>query len=529
MKQNTFIYTIFTIVCSLFIVSSCSQEENIENALQPKEFIINITDAGIHNAKNTRATEFGYTTTFQHGDKIGLFAVKDGQIVNDINNVCLSCYIMPTSTAWIPENKTLPYDEKLEGATYYAYYPYDETLATSFKANDSTDPFIDIVKNWTIGENQAGEYTKYDLMTGSAQAVLDGKNYTLNLKLNHRMAMVEIQLPSTTYNFTNTDQTIEPYSIPAANPTFTLAKGENEAIEIQPYYEAVTDKYRLLLNPETAYTVAGKFTSSENRNYAINITGIQAGTYAPYTIDGGTQKIDHELKIGDFYCSNGFLVAANEVENSEYKDKIIGIVYQIGTTDAIKADYPNCNHALVHALKRSEFTDQRWGTVSKHPSNPKWFEESFTIPKTATINGVKTIDRSSLETAMMGYEETKVWLNLTEVTLNEILKANLEGYTVKAPGFTTNWYVPSMREMLIIAENKTTLNEELTKVGGEVLWKDATWEALQKGIGYWTTTVRSDALLWLYTDCGDEEEQKNYLTYQVKEGTRGYYRFSLAF
>ena len=110
MKQNTFIYAIFTIVCSLFIVSSCSQEENIENALQPKEFIINITDAGIHNAKNTRATEFGYTTTFQHGDKIGLFAVKDGQIVNDINNVCLSCYIMPTSTAWIPENKTLPYD-----------------------------------------------------------------------------------------------------------------------------------------------------------------------------------------------------------------------------------------------------------------------------------------------------------------------------------------------------------------------------------------------------------------------------------
>lgn len=51
MKQNTFIYAIFTIVCSLFIVSSCSQEENIENALQPKEFIINITDAGIHNAK----------------------------------------------------------------------------------------------------------------------------------------------------------------------------------------------------------------------------------------------------------------------------------------------------------------------------------------------------------------------------------------------------------------------------------------------------------------------------------------------
>ena len=51
------------------------------------------------------------------------------------------------------------------------------------------------------------------------------------------------------------------------------------------------------------------------------ITGIEKGTYAPYTVDGGTKKIQHELKIGDFYCADGTLIKADQDLESEDKTK----------------------------------------------------------------------------------------------------------------------------------------------------------------------------------------------------------------
>lgn len=295
MKRNIFVYTI-ALACSL-LIAACSQDENITLSNNDKnKILINITDKAIYNSSKTRATtDETYKTTFENEDQIGLFAVKNGEIAGSINNVCL--IYNKTHDVWIPANGSLFYSSELEGATYYAYYPYKEEVSNSFKASIE-NPFAEIISNWKIGANMSGsEYTQYDLMTGSAEAELSGKNYSLNLTLEHQMAMVVIQLPSTTYEFTNQGTTIAPYNIPAANPTFKLTKGESENIEVQPYYEPSTDKYRLLINPTTTYKINGTFISSENKQYEIAITGIEKGTYAPYTVDGGTKKIQHELKI----------------------------------------------------------------------------------------------------------------------------------------------------------------------------------------------------------------------------------------
>ena len=528
MKRNIFVYTI-ALACSL-LIAACSQDENITLSNNDKnKILINITDKAIYNSSKTRATtDETYKTTFENEDQIGLFAVKNGEIAGSINNVCL--IYNKTHDVWIPANGSLFYSSELEGATYYAYYPYKEEVSNSFKASIE-NPFAEIISNWKIGANMSGsEYTQYDLMTGSAEAELSGKNYSLNLTLEHQMAMVVIQLPSTTYEFTNQGTTIAPYNIPAANPTFKLTKGESENIEVQPYYEPSTDKYRLLINPTTTYKINGTFISSENKQYEIAITGIEKGTYAPYTVDGGTKKIQHELKIGDFYCADGTLIKADQDLESEDKTKIIGVIYQIGTTEAIRKDYPECTHALVYALKRNEGTGQRWGTVSS-VINKTLYTDILPAPVgTSSVNGQKIPNEE--EFSNTGYQDTKAWLNsdiaVVGADINSVVKEKLSSYSVQAPSFTTGWYVPSVKELLIIQEQNTTISSSLTKADGETLWQDSSWERLTSGSGYWTSTLRSESTIWVYTGLNEEgHREKNYLALNLK--TNSYYRFALAF
>lgn len=74
----------------LFGWAGCSQNEeevpgNVRNGI-----VLNVTDTGIiSNEPSTRTEDTGFVTTFTQGDQIGLFAVKDGAILDEII-ICLS-------------------------------------------------------------------------------------------------------------------------------------------------------------------------------------------------------------------------------------------------------------------------------------------------------------------------------------------------------------------------------------------------------------------------------------------------------
>ena len=511
MKRNQFIYVLL-FACSLF-VTSCSQDENAEIS-GSHQLYIHITDMGVIkiNDGETRATTNDkYQTTFTDGDQIGLFAVKNGQIIDNVENFCLQ--YNATHKVWMPTSGSLTYSPNLEGATYHAYYPYKEDITASFRA-DASDPFTEIASNWNIDADLSKEnYDKSDLMTGASTAELSGKNYTLNLTMKHRMAMVVIQLPTRTYQFSNTNPTIPSYSIPSSNPSFSISKNGNATTEIIPYYEEKTDMYRLLINPATTYTISGKFTSGENKRYDIEITEIEEGTYAPYTIDGGTQVIPHELKIGDLYCSDGSLISADKATlTDDEKAKVIGVVYNIGTTDAITKDYPACSHAIVHAVQRANEVKQRWGNASS-VSDKTWF-----------VNGLDKEDFSTIR----GYEDTKYWESVDNVggsDVNSHMKTWLATYEQAVPsGATTGWYVPCLKEMRILEEQVNIINSSLSKAGGEELWKDATFSTISSGTGYWSSTIRGEVTVWQATGGGkDKDLAANF------KNLNGFYRFSLAF
>ena len=64
----------------------CSQEDNFPDA--NGNMVINVYDAGMEAVGgNSRAvTDENYTTVFETGDCIGLFAIKDGAVWNNMNN-----------------------------------------------------------------------------------------------------------------------------------------------------------------------------------------------------------------------------------------------------------------------------------------------------------------------------------------------------------------------------------------------------------------------------------------------------------
>lgn len=131
-----------------------------------------------------------------------------------------------------------------------------------------------------------------------------------------------------------------------------------------------------------------------------------------------------------------------------------------------------------------------------------------------------------------GYQDTKAWLNsdidVVGADINSVVKEKLSSYSVQAPSFTTGWYVPSVKELLIIQEQNTTISSSLTKADGETLWQDSSWERLTSGSGYWTSTLRSESTIWVYTGLNEEgHREKNYLALNLK--TNSYYRFALAF
>lgn len=511
MKFYNSIQKALLFVCS-FAVLACSQQEEYTMPNTPNgvgSLDISVIDAGIYsNDPQSRAVTDGeYKTTFVEGDQIGLFAVNGGNVLEAVKNVCLTY----DGTKWtVAGGTTLPYTAEQAGADYYVYYPYTESLTSSFDASQADDPFATIVSNWTIGDDlEEDNYTKNDLMTsGKANATGSGQKFSLSFTLTHRMALVLVELPAVTYSFTNGGSN---YTIPASGVSFSIG-----GTAVKPFYDATSANYRLLVKPEAAMTIEGKFTNGQDKKYNIALAAgdLGQGKYAYYRIDGGNSSstpISHTLQIGDYYCADGSIVSKDA---NPAPSNAIGIVYQVGTTDAIKADFPSCDHALVYALKRVEGEAVKWG--SAQPTTASWYD----------AYGLTLYNVSGIQ----GYEDTKVWMGIEDGevdgrNINDIMKSLLESYRQanELPGVTTGWYVPSYKELDALENNATVINASLDAVSGERLWADAVASSVNADNKfYWSSTIRNNTAVVQY-----DPSNKTYGGYI--SGRNGYYRFSFGF
>lgn len=363
MKLLKHIYTL-PLLISLFsvaLLSGCSQKELPEDTTptgNTRSFTITVSDSGYQSSKgtptrsvgsgistrstgsdvSTRATENGISTTFTAGDEIGVYAVRNGQILNDIDNLRLTATDDGKGgIEWKVLLGTAP--EHYPGdATYYAYYPYQNIFPGDYEPDATAttlEDFFDIlIKNWNPAKDQSAysSYTRQDLMVsqGTVTPATGGGLARLSFAMKHCMALAVIELPRTEYMLIlHDDGYTWDYIIDSAPDT----KFNN----FTPY--CMSDgTYRLLVKPsQTDLQLTGSYAKNSTDIAEWTFTAnIAHGNYQTYAIDGGKNKTifaDHFLQIGDFFMKDGSLVSKDETLTEQQKADCIGIVFCAGRPD----------------------------------------------------------------------------------------------------------------------------------------------------------------------------------------------------
>lgn len=453
MKQYKFIQKLLLAVLALGC-ASCSQDEETQ-VNQQNLVVLNVADTGLVSSESqTRTVDDGFVTTFTQGDQLGLFAVKDGVIMDEINNMLLTY----NGSSW--SGKPILYDESLEGVVFYAYYPYqaDMTGKTDLQGEDFFAPLVDSW-NLTNAQSDQKEYAKQDLMTsGKTELIGENGNYSLSFQLSHRMSLVVVKLPSTHYLFTDAEGTVLP---------------------------------------------------------------------------------EETLQVGDFYYADGNIVSVTD-ENPPVKG-CIGVVYYVGKTfpselyegeygdvtkDALKRDYPACNHAFVVALTDGEDERIYWETEKKSIEFGKWFE---TLSLQSSFFNVQIADYgiSSKFEKMLGYNNIKVIETIVKQAPGSeyINIGSLQGYRDNCllPEMTTNWFIPSIQELAILYKNKDIVNQKL-----EIMQqKEMDFVLNDKQLGYWSSTEFNNQMMYAYNSKVTEKSIKEARAY--KSTRTAYLRFTFAF
>lgn len=502
---------------SATLLSGCSEselpggDENVDPSLTA--FTIQVTDGGYDPAEGetshaageqpaTRTTENSYATQFTAGDKIGVFAVKNGNIVSTVNNLCLVAVEgasgdgTTTTLEWqTTDGGTL---EIPNDVTCYAYYPYQEmlngTLVPATPAPKAAAFFADVIRKWTPTTDQSthAAYTASDLMIASCTS----SDQTLSFSMQHQMALVVIEVPKIRYRLTDADGKGLP-------PDYITDACEMQFNSSTPY-RMDDGTYRYLINPAAAVKkLSGGYISPTTEWEFVANAG--AGQYNEYIIDGGSGAIiekSHKLQPGDFYMKDGSLLSKDtKFLSAAQQVACLGVVYYVAdiTQDdpLLKKDHPDCTHGLVVAL-RDAAESLEWSSEEENISQ-QWLASQG---EKYCISSLKTGDK------MQGYANTKALkdynLSLGGDKLGyQVLPINsIETYAsiYPAPTNSSDWYFCSVMELKYMCwgqgeteqgrKGADMLDAQLKKVGESLpsLQSDYYWSSTE-GVNTWAWYV----------------------------------------
>ncbi len=524
MKVNKYISLSF-IFGLAGVLASCTQDEiesGAANGESATGFSISVVDEGYQDIiSTTRTVESGFSTKFEDGDAIGIFAVKSGEIVDGIDNH----KFVYTDGEWENAGNNIEYlASEFNKMTFWAYYPYSDDV--TFDASSDT-PFASYISSWTIGADQSENYGQYDLMTSTGEVEGDRLKGKVYFTMHHAMALAVVELPAVTYAFTNDG--VDAYQTGAAVGTFTL-NGE----EATPYYSSDLGDwgvYRFLVKPETDFTLSGTYTGVQEMEFTAtgNLTG---GVAKLYEIEGSGDTIEMELEVGDYLCADGSIAKASEAPANA-----VAVVYYIGNAqpsvsdpdgtdvagyayesqrDALLRDYPSCTHGLAIALTdANDGTSSQVGFKNLTYSN-EWFNDDSVKSKwgdmfLVTYYGSGTNPADNLA-GILGYNNTALMIAYVTQNAESINVTEEDGKTVYSGSTVTGsvtvdaydiimtyranienfplgsaWYMPDLKEWRdYIMANGSTLDRSCTAVGGETISDKQ----------YWTSNERNATFSW---------------------------------
>lgn len=461
------------VFASAFLLTGCSENElpSDENTdTNRTTFTIEVSDGGYAPAAGekpgTRATENGYATQFTVGDKIGVFAVKDYEIVDGVNNLCLVATADGSNLVWKTEDGKTPLN--ISDATYYAYYPWQPDEKITDKVYPATTKvttfFDDVIKDWIPSTNQGTyiDYTSFDLMIASGTP----SDKSLSFSMQHKMALVVIDLPKTKYKLTDASG--------KELPDYTANGAPDTKFNGFTPYRMSDGTYRYLIKPAATSSqleiLSGSYTNATSATAEWEFeASATAGKYRKYVVDGGTTEKPHQLQAGDFFMKDGTLLSKETTLSDEEKAACIGIVYWVGDPTKITPanenasfsdknnlqgdktlanDHPGCTHGLVVSLGEESCTWQ-----ASYTSVQGWLNSNHSGKFLPVQSGKGASDPLN---NIQGYNNTKAIEAFNASSDNSgnqvyvVQKVVEYRKRVLAPAASSGWYVPSAKELTLL-------------------------------------------------------------------------------
>lgn len=517
------ICSVLTIYFLTAILVSCSKKEPV---------IVTVTDDGFipvdTSAPNSKDEK--YTTTFAAGSTIGVFAVRNGKLVDGIKNL----HLIATDDGngnliWKDENGNLPVFP-LDDTRYFACYPFtnfpDVAHKAKTEATDAATFFESIIKNWECYEDQGtnkyytrsdlgrslyadnvistsyDDYTRSNLMVASA--VPSGTSLTFNME--HPMALAVIKLPTIEYALSN-------------DKSYTWLS-EPSGLQFDSFgpRSMSVGTYRYLVHPSSIPSLTGKYTDTDKTEKEWRLTDVDKippGHYKVYTVDqASVTKQIHPLKTGDFFLADGSLVDRNSILTETQKSACIGIVLKAGrdTSGRWKDD---CRYKLKDG--KTEMNTVHGYILSNHEmieADSRWGSPGTKVDH-------KDMNREQ-DTGFYGYKNTQAIKSFAgNADLAETFPAiyhTIVSYEKKypAPATSSGWFLPSAGQCFYLCKKGNTILPSIEAAGGD------NWDSTN----YWSSS-----------ECGSNPAEKvrifdfyvNECTDNEKDGSNVFIRPFLAF
>lgn len=455
----------------LWVCCACTDENEIDNGGRTNHCngipltirtittdFENFPSSGQHSTRAS-VNDKHLKTEFVDGDLIGVFAVKNGTIVDDVDNIPL-VYSASTGSWNSVENGRILY--WYDGVNYVAYYPYREKITidasqdtkaiiNSLIGNDKLQPAKD--------QSTLEQHTTSDLMiaTGTPD-VSNPSRIILNLLFQHQFTLLLLQPQAYIGCFApkNAGFVYHQESRVLAIDSMTVGVNLNDVIP----YQIDSLRYCAIVTPKEEAKIFGNYRTIDGRNNEetkINYSGstITFSSGKCYTLKvispvPGKGSTERKLRPGDFVFQNttekrievhpGDDLLEDDGKIYDYQNAI-GMVI---TCEPTKMTDPKCNekgwnHAYVMGLDNVRTVC--WGEENK-------LEKDIT-PMTKEDN---------IEDNMNGYSETEQLLeNNVDVSDDKYVFTAIKKYRDKTglpDGLNRSpWFVPSIGQWVDMLVN----------------------------------------------------------------------------
>ena len=301
---------------SLLLLFNCTKEESTIPEKDRLYIHVATTAFAADGVPSTKAVNTGFLTTFEIGDAIGVTGIgADGNILAVCNNVKFNYKGSETinGVIWanfIDEVHGYSFVERVDGAKYFAYYPYSEKAWNVKNLND-------IISNFEVQPNQSTKenFDKSDLM--ATDEPIAPVNSELQFIMHHKMTTISIF-----YNNEFKPDGVTPlYKINLYDATTP------SGLRITNTYRATVSegtshetgktelRHRYLLNPAKTNSVklVGCLEEESYRYFSKEINNLQPGVLYSVSFEGEplvpyTDGVDLELDDVKFEDKDGKIV-----------------------------------------------------------------------------------------------------------------------------------------------------------------------------------------------------------------------------